>query len=755
MARVGKYDIIRPLARGPLTEISLAHMERGDGSRQPVALKRLLPRFSRDMEVVSTFLNEARITARLKHPNIVEILDLGVAGKDYFVVLEYIHGLDLDEVQQGCQKQGFFMPYPLITQILIQICRGLHHAHSATNEAGQPLGVVHRNLHPQNIIIDMRGQLKLVDFGLAKNSRQRSGHGGSKGSNAYHSPEQCRGEAVDPRSDIFSAGTILYELCCRRRLFRRRTEFATARAILDDPIPPPSAVSDEVPDALEMIIMHALARNPQYRYDSAETMEQELLQAARENEWSLNSRALAAFMGELVADHPPPQTDLRPEPIPIIPATPEEETKLENPDGLDQLRTPGGTAHKTPLSQPSSPLQDFWSVTTGPIPQPLPALQYEPPGGDLADLPEAEDVPMALAGVLDSHEGDDDAKTIVRRPTPSHEVLLPVSEVMPEQSLVFELHDGEEQDPLDRIEKDQENRAWGQRPETGLEMYSDIPEATDLPRAFDGRPPIGNNPNKKPQGFGRETMQVKPISAIPAPRTSRRTIATVVVVGLLLVGGLTGLLWGLIGSPGSGTIVISSEPTGAKVAVDGKERFGSTPQTMADLVLDRPYLLVVFKEGYLPWKKKFTLSAQQSQRQFLARLQRRGTADGQATLVVQTAEPGARVFLDGQLKGKTPLTIKSVDCKKRHTLVLNRERYVDLVQDVKGLKPGQQRKIEVALTPDHAERQKGVLPASRSRIKEPDDGPVEIPRTAPPVRRLRDTRVGETLPGRVPKKLDR
>ena len=740
MARVGKYEIIRPLSRGALTELFLARHE--EGGAEPVALKRLLPSVARDMEVVSSFLKEARVASSLNHPNVARILDVNASGKDFFVVTEYVHGLELDEIQQACQKQGFFVPHGVVSQIVLQTCVGLHAAHTATNESGQLLGLVHGNVHPQNILVDMKGHVKMVGLGISPPSR---GADSDSADNAYRSPEHCRGEPVTVQSDVFSAGIVLYELCCRRRLFRRKTQLATTRAIMEDPIPPPSAVSDEVPDALEMIIMRALARSPEYRYGTALEMAHELSEAATENGWSGDPGVVAALMSRLLTDDAlePASTPL-PEPAvsDYIPAGADEETKLEEVEGLDGLRTPGGS-YEEPAGEPAKELRDFWDVTV--TPAPLPALDKIS-----EEVPEVSDIPMMMAGEIDDLD-EDDARTLVRSPA-----SMPVRSTPADDELVFEMDSGDDDDPLSDVPPPAGAVSWKQQSGASLEMYTDIPEASPMPQVERDPMPV-SVARSRGQGMGRETVRVKVMSPTPVSRTNTRAMVLAAVITMLVLGGGVALLFWFMGSgPKLGTVKIASEPAGAKVAVNGKERFGVTPQTISDMALGRRYTVVVAKDGYLPWRKKITLTAEQGELTFKATLERVAVEEGMATLVVQSDEPGARVFLDGELRGKTPLTIQKVACDKKHALVFKREGFLDLVQDVDRLKTGERRVVKVSMTAAESGLEKGVKATSRGAVKRSeDDGPIEIPRAAPPLRRLTGDSVGEILPRRVPKKLDR
>ncbi len=247
------------------------------------------------------------------------------------------------------------------------------------------------------------------------------------------------------------------------------------------------------------------------------------------------------------------------------------------------------------------------------------------------------------------------------------------------------------------------------------------------------------------------------MSPTPVSRTNTKAMVIAAAITIVVLGGgVAGLFWSMGGESKLGTVEITSAPLGAKVVVNGKERFGVTPQTISDVPLGRQYTLIVAKDGYLPWRKKITLTPGQDALSFVAKLKRVSMEKGRATLVLETDEPRARVFLDGELQGKTPLTIGKVKTDAKHSLVFKREGFLDLVQDVDQLESGERRVVKVSMTAAESGLEKGVRSTRRGAGKRTeDDGPIQIPHTAPPLRRLRGASVGETLPKRVPKKLDR
>lgn len=278
MIKLGRYELVKRLARGGMAELLLARQAGPEGFEKLLVIKRLLPSLADQEDIVRMFLNEARIAARLTHPNIVQIFDLGKTGSEYFIAMEYVNGRDLRAIQKSADKQEQPLPYELSSYVLTCVCRGLHHAHTLRDTSGSLLGLVHRDVSPHNVLLSFSGDVKLADFGIAKATAlaAETQAGVLKGKFAYMSPEQIRGEELDARSDVFSAGILLHELVCWQRLFRRESDFATIRAVESEAVPPPSAIRDDVPDVLENVIMRALDRDRDLRYATAQEMQMDL-----------------------------------------------------------------------------------------------------------------------------------------------------------------------------------------------------------------------------------------------------------------------------------------------------------------------------------------------------------------------------------------------------------------------------------------------------------------------------------------------
>src|SRR4051812_13733699 len=238
------------------------------GFEKPVAIKRILPHLSQDRRFVELLIAEAKVLSLLKHRNIVQIFDVGL-GDDgqYFLVMEYVDGKDIGAVQRALETQRRRVPFDLVLHIGAEICEALEHAHTARSPEGKTMSLVHRDVSPSNVLLSRSGEVKLTDFGIAKRAEQDATQGGAvRGKFAYISPEQARNEPLDPRSDVFSVGILMWELCCNRRLFSGLDDLAALRAVRDPSVPRPSEMDPRLPRELDQLLLTALARDKKQRF---------------------------------------------------------------------------------------------------------------------------------------------------------------------------------------------------------------------------------------------------------------------------------------------------------------------------------------------------------------------------------------------------------------------------------------------------------------------------------------------------------
>ena len=271
----GKYTLFERIGRGGMAEVFKGRIQGPAGFERTFVVKRILPHLSDDSTFIKMFVEEAKLSARLNHPNIVHIFELGAVEGEYFISMEYIRGHDLSETMRAIWKT-MGPPRPeLVAYIGREACRGLNYAHGLTDEHGRPLGMIHRDVSPSNVMLSYEGAVKLLDFGIAKalgDTSENTKNGTMKGKYAYMAPEQTEGDNVDHRSDIFACGIVLHEVLTGRRLFKGQNDVQTIERVRRCEVPRPSLQNPAVPPELDAIILKALARNPNQRWQSAGEM---------------------------------------------------------------------------------------------------------------------------------------------------------------------------------------------------------------------------------------------------------------------------------------------------------------------------------------------------------------------------------------------------------------------------------------------------------------------------------------------------
>ena len=293
------------LATGGMAEIFLAKLLGPAGFQRPVVLKRVLPHLTRREEFRHMFLDEARIVAGIRHPNVVQVHELGLDKDELFLVMEYLEGESISGLMRRLANRRERLDYALAAYVVAEACAGLHAAHEYTDDSGIAQNLVHRDVSPQNIFIGYDGSVKVLDFGIAKAADRYSNTstGQMKGKFSYMAPEQCRAEELDRRADLFALGIVLYEMSTGKRLFLRENQLLVLKAITEEAIPPPSQIRSDYPPQLEHVVMMALARDRIDRYSTAAEMRRELLAAVRALDPSgMPEERLSDLMREVFAD---------------------------------------------------------------------------------------------------------------------------------------------------------------------------------------------------------------------------------------------------------------------------------------------------------------------------------------------------------------------------------------------------------------------------------------------------------------------
>ena len=281
--KLDRFELIAEIASGGMATVYLARLGGVAGFQRLVAIKRLHPHLARDPEFVEMFLDEARLAARIHHPNVVPIQEVGESDRGYYLVMDYIEGDTLARILAKSQKAKTPVPYPVTVRVLLDVLAGLHAAHQMKDDHGVALELVHRDVSPQNVLVGVDGSARVVDFGVARaTSRLSTTRSGQlKGKLAYMAPEQARGGTIDRRADLFSCGIVMWEALASKRLFKGDGEAETLNRVLYDEIKPPTGVRPDIPKALEDVCMKALSRDVDARYATAEEMSDALEKAAR------------------------------------------------------------------------------------------------------------------------------------------------------------------------------------------------------------------------------------------------------------------------------------------------------------------------------------------------------------------------------------------------------------------------------------------------------------------------------------------
>jgi serine/threonine protein kinase len=279
----GKYYLLERIGAGGMAEVFLAVAVGLEGFQRTLVIKRMLPHLSMDRSFVRMFIDEAKLSGLLSHPNLVQIFEFGKVDENFFIAMEHVDGYTLSAVEAKLSEAGRVAPIAASLEIARQVCLGLHYAHSLHSASGQPLGVVHRDISPSNLMLAFHGGVKILDFGIARVAEglrdSNTQVGTMKGKVSYMSPEQVHMEKVDNRSDIFAVGIVLHEMLTGKRLFRATSEHTATRMVLEAPIPLPSTVNQEVPPAVDRVVMRALERDPAARYQTAGELGDDLEQA--------------------------------------------------------------------------------------------------------------------------------------------------------------------------------------------------------------------------------------------------------------------------------------------------------------------------------------------------------------------------------------------------------------------------------------------------------------------------------------------
>jgi serine/threonine-protein kinase len=418
-----RYRVIKRLEAGGMAEVYLGEASSLEGFKKRVAIKRVLPHLAQNENFIQMFLDEARLSARLDHANIVSVFDISARDDTYFLIMEFVDGANLKRILESLHRRHQRFPLPEAIYVCAEACRGLAYAHELHDEQGSALGIVHRDISPPNIMITKQGEVKVADFGLAKAGTQLSqtDPGVVKGKFSYLSPEAAAGREVDARADIFSLGIVLWEMLAGRRLFLGETDYATVKLIQHANIPRLAPLNNSVDETFEELLLKALTRAPEDRYQSAQEFGDALTGYLFARQLKVTNYDIANLVNSAISDDVPV---VKPTESSLIDKLIQEELDGSVALREEHLKLPPATnanqQHEVGLEDPASwfvgdPDTEEMPALLTPRPQQTPSqMRWHERG--LADAPPARNTSSAQREL---EQEDDAVTTILSAPPPA------------------------------------------------------------------------------------------------------------------------------------------------------------------------------------------------------------------------------------------------------------------------------------------------------------------------------------------------
>jgi eukaryotic-like serine/threonine-protein kinase len=710
-AKFGEYTLLRKLAQGGMAEIFLAQDSRG----QVCALKRILPHLAHEEGFIRMFLDEARIVSHLDHPNIARVYHQGKHDGFYYLAIEYVEGHSLLSVSDRARSMKIALPRGLLAYVVAELCAALAHAHSARDSKGRHLEIVHRDVTPQNVMISYEGTVKLIDFGVAK-ARARltqTEAGFTKGKLSYMSPEQARGEELDGRSDLFSVGIILYEITTGNRLFNKEGPGGILSAIVNDPVPPPSSKSKGYPKDLEAVVMRALSKEVNTRWQSADELRDALMRFAVREKPKPGAARLADLVHDLFG-------------------------KPEHQDLVEQSR-----AVSMPTPEGAVPAEMVRGASVRIRGAPISGLSTDVQEEDDRDRKETnrDDTRMMQAPVASVVSKSKSMPKLSATSASLPALSTPIEHdeiAVPEPKLPLRVRFAQ---ALARFSQDAKaswrlyRKRWilGMAGAVGLlfiviGVFSGLPGkiahaiggAADKAREF--RHSAGLDPKLIDAGVKPTILRLvsEPPGALISIEGNGAGCVTPCDLPDLPIGqelkvdlALDGYrpqvervtLWPNEGTKeiairlekSMGGVVIESDPPGAFVTVNGKRLKGTTPATLDALRAGTPVTVEVKKPGHITKRKVILpVDGELVREHFKLEIDQDALPPGR--IDVASSPSGCAVEISGQLAGTTPVSgfeIKAGD----HEVVVRCENYAAENRGVH-VEPGQTAKVQVSATPN-------------------------------------------------------
>ncbi|MEW5851869.1 MAG: serine/threonine-protein kinase [Myxococcota bacterium] len=427
---LGRYQVLAPLGSGGMARVFLAEQRGVGGFAKRVVIKQIHDQLATNERFVKMFVDEANISVNLKHANVVQVLELQQEGRNLFMVLEFVDGTDLNTMFNALVDNGQQMPLDLAIFVVNQALAGLAHAHAAKGPDGQPLNLIHRDVTPGNVLLSRSGEVKLSDFGVARAAGRMTQTvvGEVKGKYSYMAPEVMQGDAYDQRSDIFGAGVVLWEALTTRPLFRGKSDFHVMEQVLRGPIHPPSVFNPAVPKELDAVVLQALERDVEKRFQSSRTFKRALGAFMPDDDPDALAEKLAALVSQYgpPISLPPPSPAPRSISVPVMPAAAPASSSGSSPPTPAPPSTPPPPRASTPPSPaPAAPApadDDFFSTLDvpppAPAPAPVPLPHTTPPRGMAASSVSDQELDAVAAAFEAGVSGETELPILEPEPGP-------------------------------------------------------------------------------------------------------------------------------------------------------------------------------------------------------------------------------------------------------------------------------------------------------------------------------------------------
>jgi len=634
------------IAQGGMAEIykGLAYDVHGI-NQKAVCIKKILSHLSADKEFIGSIIDEAKLAVKLVHGNIAQTYDLGKVGDDYYMVMEYVDGATLSQINKRCLKDGKLIPVPVLAYFISEVAQGLDYMHRRTDEDGRPLHIVHRDISPQNIMVSYSGTVKIIDFGIAKAAFKAgpTESGILKGKFAYMSPEQAYGDAIDHRSDIYSLGIIMHEMLTGKRLFKATESRQTIRNVRRAQVEPPSSLREDLTEGMDRIVMKALSKDRRHRYPYASEFRDDLIKYLHKHHPDFKPFDAAAFVQELfkqeIAEQHPLEADSK-TPALIIDRT--NSALAED----EQFEVTG--AAKAPVDL------DEFMIDEESLPRDEEDAAYREGYPEIEEPPELEEFSVTRS----------EAKRQARR-TLLAGMGIALMALIAIGAFVWWRH-----------------RAPAPTPTGDLSEIMVVTEPADALVLIDGRQAGRGSPVsiKNVEPGVEHAIRITKDGYLTHDRRVELARGEFLSIDVDLKPA----------APPTADVEIISSPPGATVYIDDRETKYRTPATIEGLDVNRQHTIGLYLTGYKFWTKEAALKGGQI-KSFEVTLNK-----DYGSVLVESDPEGAIVIIDGTPAGQTPLKRDDLDPEKVYQLEIWHEGYETVKRELTPV-PGKQQDVRVTL----------------------------------------------------------